>query len=110
MTPVRARGDDLKAGASARGRTSQEPRPRLAALRAACRASRARADVSVAAAVFALLAAPMALSWPTAASLATAAGTLVLALATFASVRSSNRSARIAELALQAQRRPVVVH
>lgn len=66
--------------------------------------------MSVAAAVFALLAPPMALSWPTAASLATAAGTLVLALATFASVRSANRSARVAELALQEQRRPVVVH
>ena len=33
----------------------------------------------------------------------------MLALATFASVRSSNRSARIAELALQEQRRPVLV-
>jgi hypothetical protein len=49
------------------------------------------------------------LSWPTIASLATAGGTLVLALATFASVRSANRSARIAELALQEQRRPVLV-
>jgi hypothetical protein len=49
------------------------------------------------------------LAWPTVASLATAAGTLVLAIATFASVRSANRSARIAELALQEQRRPVLV-
>jgi hypothetical protein len=49
------------------------------------------------------------LSWPTIASLATAAGTLVLALATFASVRSANRAARVAELALQEQRRPVLV-
>ncbi len=49
------------------------------------------------------------LDWPTVASLATAAGTLVLALATFASVRSANRSARVAELALQEQRRPVLV-
>ena len=49
------------------------------------------------------------LDWPTVASLATAAGTLVLAIATFASVRSANRSARIAELALQEQRRPVLV-
>jgi hypothetical protein len=57
-----------------------------------------------------LIAAPAALSWPTVASLATAAGTLVLAVATFASVRSANRSARIAELALQEQRRPVLVH
>jgi hypothetical protein len=49
------------------------------------------------------------LSWPTIASLATAAGTLILAVATFASVRSANRSARLAELALQEQRRPVLV-
>src|SRR5580693_5759525 len=46
--------------------------------------------------------------WATIASLATAAGTLVLGLATFASVRSSNRSARIAEAALQEQRRPLL--
>jgi hypothetical protein len=47
-------------------------------------------------------------SWETASSLATGAGTLVLAVATFASVRSANRSARIAELALQEQRRPLL--
>jgi hypothetical protein len=46
--------------------------------------------------------------WATISALATGAGTLVLALATFASVRSSNRSARIAEAALQEQRRPVL--
>jgi hypothetical protein len=46
--------------------------------------------------------------WSTISSLATGAGTLVLAVATFASVRSSNRSARIAEVALQEQRRPVL--
>jgi hypothetical protein len=55
------------------------------------------------------LAVPLALDWPTWASLATAAGTLVLALATFASVRSANRSARVAEQALQEQRLPVLV-
>jgi hypothetical protein len=49
-----------------------------------------------------------ALSWETVASLATAAGTLVLAIATFSAVRSSNRSARIAEVALQEQRRPLL--
>lgn len=43
--------------------------------------------------------------WATISSLATAAGTLVLAVATFVSVRSANRSARIAEAALQEQRR-----
>ena len=47
--------------------------------------------------------------WPTISSLATAGGTLVLAIATFASVRSANRSARIAEQALQEQRQPVFV-
>jgi hypothetical protein len=46
--------------------------------------------------------------WETISSLATGAGTLVLAVATFAAVRSSNRSARIAELALQEQRRPLL--
>lgn len=56
-----------------------------------------------------LLSAPVATDWPTIASLATAAGTLVLAFATFAAVRSSNRSARVAELALEEQRRPVLV-
>lgn len=48
-------------------------------------------------------------SWETASSLATGAGTLVLAVATFASVRSANRSARIADQALQENRRPVLV-
>ena len=47
--------------------------------------------------------------WATISSLATAGGTLVLAVATFASVRSANRSARIAEIALQEQRRPLLV-
>ncbi len=50
----------------------------------------------------------LATDWSTIASFATGAGTLVLALATFASVRSSNHSARIAEAALQEQRRPVL--
>jgi hypothetical protein len=48
--------------------------------------------------------------WATISSLATAGGTLVLGVATFASVRSANRSARVAEAALQEQRRPVLVH
>jgi hypothetical protein len=47
--------------------------------------------------------------WPTIASLATAAGTLVLAGATFAAVRSSNRSARLAERTLEAGLRPLLV-
>jgi hypothetical protein len=46
--------------------------------------------------------------WATISSLATAGGTLVLAVATFAAVRSSNRSARLAEIALQEQRRPLL--
>src|SRR5271170_5680827 len=51
---------------------------------------------------------PIATDWATVSSLATGAGTLVLGLATFAAVRSSNRSARIAEAALQEQRRPLL--
>jgi hypothetical protein len=42
------------------------------------------------------------------ASLATAGGTLVLAIATFASVRSSNRTARLTERSLLAGLRPVL--
>jgi hypothetical protein len=47
--------------------------------------------------------------WVTISALATAGGTLVLAGATFASVRSSNRSARTTERALLAGIRPVLV-
>jgi hypothetical protein len=46
--------------------------------------------------------------WVTISSLATAGGTLVLALATFSSVRSANRSARVAERSLLAAQRPVL--
>jgi hypothetical protein len=45
----------------------------------------------------------------TIASLATAFGTLVLAVATFASTRSANHSARIAERALDLNLRPVLI-
>jgi len=45
----------------------------------------------------------------TIAELGTAAGTLVLAAATFAAVRSGNRSARIAEATLLAGLRPLIV-
>jgi hypothetical protein len=48
-------------------------------------------------------------NWTIAASLATAAGTLVLAVATFVAVRSANRSARVTERALLAGLRPVLV-
>jgi len=47
--------------------------------------------------------------WVTISALATAAGTLVLALATFAAVRSANRSARVAERALLAGLRPMLM-
>src|ERR1700690_4475772 len=45
----------------------------------------------------------------TIASLATAGGTLVLAIATFSATRSANRSARIAERALDLNLRPVLI-
>lgn len=48
------------------------------------------------------------ISWATVSALATAGGTLVLALATFASVRSANRAARTAERAFQVGLRPVL--
>ena len=47
--------------------------------------------------------------WATISSLATAGGTTVLAVATFVSVRSANRSARIAERAVQIGLRPVLM-
>lgn len=47
--------------------------------------------------------------WVTISSLATASGTLVLAVATFSSVRSANRSARVAERSLLAAQRPVLI-
>ena len=47
--------------------------------------------------------------WATISSLATAGGTLVLAAATFASVRSAHRAARATERALLAGIRPVLV-
>jgi hypothetical protein len=43
--------------------------------------------------------------WVTISALATAGGTLVLAGATFASVRSANRSSRLAERSLLATQR-----
>jgi hypothetical protein len=49
------------------------------------------------------------MDWSTASSLATGAGTLVLAVATFSSVRSANRAARVAEQALMVNLRPLLV-
>lgn len=51
----------------------------------------------------------MTLDWATISSLATAGGTLVLAVATFSSVRSAGRSARVAERALKIGMRPVLM-
>lgn len=48
-------------------------------------------------------------NWQTISSLATAGGTLVLAVATFSAVRSSNRSARLAEESLLAGLRPLLI-
>src|SRR4051794_13863905 len=47
--------------------------------------------------------------WVTISSLGTAGGTLVLAAATFASVRSANRASRVAERSLLAGLRPLLV-
>src|SRR6185436_13613699 len=47
--------------------------------------------------------------WATVASLATAGGTLILAIATFASVRSAHRAARVAEYSMQIGIRPLLL-
>ncbi len=47
--------------------------------------------------------------WSTISSMATAGGTLVLAVATFSSVRSAGRSARVAERSLLANQRPILI-
>src|SRR4029450_532077 len=47
--------------------------------------------------------------WSTAASLATALGTLVLALATFVAVRAANGAARVAEYSMQIGIRPLLM-
>lgn len=47
--------------------------------------------------------------WRTISALATAGGTLALAAATYSAVRSSNRSARIAERAIEVGMRPVIM-
>jgi hypothetical protein len=47
--------------------------------------------------------------WTTISSVASAGGTLVLAVATFSSVRSANRSARVAERALLIRQAPFLV-
>jgi hypothetical protein len=51
----------------------------------------------------------IAADWVTISALATAGGTLVLAMATFASVRSANRAARAAERSLLAGLRPLLL-
>lgn len=51
----------------------------------------------------------MSVDWSAISNGATGAGTLVLAIATFASVRSANRSARVAERSLLMGMRPVLV-
>ena len=51
----------------------------------------------------------MSADWATISSLATAGGTLVLAVATFASVRSGNRAARAAERSLLIGIRPLLM-
>ena len=49
------------------------------------------------------------IDWTTVSALATAGGTLVLAVATFASVRSANTAARVAEQALLVGLRPLLL-
>lgn len=48
--------------------------------------------------------------WVSISGLATAGGTLALAIATFSATRSADRATRISELALRQQLRPVLMH
>jgi hypothetical protein len=48
-------------------------------------------------------------TWTTIAELATALGTMILAIATFSAVRSANLSARVAQQALLEGMRPVLM-
>jgi len=48
--------------------------------------------------------------WATIASLATAGGTLVLAIATFSSTRTANRATRVAEQSLATRIRPLLLN
>jgi hypothetical protein len=50
------------------------------------------------------------MDWVTISALATAGGTLVLAVATYGSVRSANRAARVAERSLMAGLRPLLIN
>jgi hypothetical protein len=47
--------------------------------------------------------------WVTISQVATAGGTLVLAIATFSSIKSANRSARVAERSMLAAQRPILI-
>jgi hypothetical protein len=49
------------------------------------------------------------MNWTTVAELGTALGTLVLAAATFASVRSGNRAARLSERSMLDNTRPLIL-
>ncbi|MGH9078785.1 MAG: hypothetical protein ACRDYE_01665 [Acidimicrobiales bacterium] len=51
---------------------------------------------------------PASVNWVVISALATAAGTLVLAVATFASVRSANHAARVAERSFRIALRPIL--
>ncbi len=52
---------------------------------------------------------PASVNWETISALATAGGTLVLAVATFAAVRSANRAARVSEQAARTAERSLLV-
>src|SRR5581483_2444099 len=103
------RGDDRVAEEEAAARLLDGGRARARAharrpVRArAARQAGARACAQGAARVI------LAVDWVAVSSITTAAATLVLAVATFAAVRSANRSARIAEQSLLAGLRPLLM-
>ena len=100
--PSRATRSALGSGARARraDRCDVAVEDTSAALRPSALTQTGRFSTLVACAVMA--------DTSTIASLATAAGTLVLAIATFSSTRSANRAARVSEQALRVGLRPVL--
>src|SRR5205823_4670976 len=95
------------------GAPAVQARPREPVLRWAARAAPGRACLARPGRAMTLVAevgrVVADVDWVTISSLATAGGTLVLAIATFASVRSANRAARTAERSLLEGLRPVLV-
>src|SRR5438128_8670535 len=89
--------------------SSDNVAPHVPLRRVSCSVATAHAHRAYAVEVSERLESVAVADWQTISSLATAGGTLVLGIATFSAVRSSQRAARIAEQALLTGMRPLLV-